>query len=613
LLGVVVAISTIFSNAPSAQQGTLTAFDIVGNWVAAGGGPTFAGGAGFQEDHPERQSGPTLVDYAGIPLNDAGRARALSYNSSLLTVPEHQCMPHPSMYSYWGPGAPQISTEVDRNLAIVAYHVGGMFRRADRTIWMDGRPHPPEYAPHTWAGFTTGRWEGTTLVTDTTHLKWGWIRRNGVATSDLTTVRTLYQRHQDVLTITVIVTDPLYLTEPYVKTIDFIPALRLQTAQAGVRPEDTGGRGPFTPCYPTEEVLHAAHDVPHYLPWANPFLKEEEERWHLPAGATLGGAETALPEYVRRPAVPAPQAAPAPSARLAAPAAAASGVQAIKVQGNVWMLTGAGGNIAMQVGDDGVMLVDTGARGTADAVLAAIRKITDAPIRFIVNTSADPEHTGNNAVFGELAGGATTGKGSGPTPQIIAHAQTHYHMSRDPADPDSPLAGVPTDAYLGSKRDLFFNGEVIQIVHAPAARGDGDSFVHFRGSDVIVAGDLYTTTRFAQFDPAVGGSYQGVLDGLNAMIDIAVPKFMQEGGTYIIPGHGRVSDEADLVEVRDQVHMIRDRFADLVGKNMTLQQVKAMRPLIDFERRYDRPEWTADRFAEAVYNETMRRRAPVSR
>ena len=219
---VLLAGTAILGGAASAQQGTLRAFDIAGNWVAAGGGPTFAGGGGFQEDHPERQDGPTLVDYTGIPLNEAGRARALSYSSSLLTVPEHQCMPHPATYSFWGPGAPQVSTEVDSNLAIVAYRVGGMFRRADRTIWMDGRPHPPEHAPHTWAGFTTGRWEGTTLVTDTTHLKWGWIRRNGVVTSDLTTVRTLYQRHGNVLTITVIVTDPLYLTEPYVKTIDFI-------------------------------------------------------------------------------------------------------------------------------------------------------------------------------------------------------------------------------------------------------------------------------------------------------------------------------------------------------------------------------------------------------
>ena len=285
-------------------------------------------------------------------------------------------------------------------------------------------------------------------------------------------------------------------------------------------------------------------------------------------------------------------------------------VRSLHVQGNVWMLTGAGGNIAVQVGDEGVLLVDTGARGTADAVLAAIRRITDAPIRFIVNTSADPERAGNNAVFGELPGGATSGTGSGPTPQIIAHTNTHLRLSRlEPAVPDSPLAGLPTDAYLGKQRDFFFNGEAIQIIHVPSAHSDGDSIVHFRGSDVIVSGDVFTTTSFALFDVRRGGTYQGILDGLNAMLDIAVPKFMQEGGTYIVPGHGRISDEADLAEVRDQVHMIRDRFADLaVTRNMTLPQVMAMKPLIDFERRYDRPEWTAEQFAAAVYAEMAKRR-----
>src|SRR5262245_58243821 len=192
--------------------------DIVGNWVQAGGGPTFFGGSGFQEDGPERQDGPPLVDYAGIPLTEAGRMRALSYDPDLLTVSEHQCMPHPATYSFWGPGdargrgAPQISAQLDKNLDLVAYQVAGMFRRADLTIWMDGRPHPPAYAPHTWAGFTTGQWEGNTLVTETTHLKCGWIRRNGVITTDQATVRTLYNRHGNVLTITVNVTDPMYLT-----------------------------------------------------------------------------------------------------------------------------------------------------------------------------------------------------------------------------------------------------------------------------------------------------------------------------------------------------------------------------------------------------------------
>ena len=594
--------------ATSAQPAAGHAFDITGTWVPAGGGATFAGGGGFQEDHPERQAGPTLVDYTGIPLNAAGLARALAYDGSLLTVPEHQCMPHPSMYSFWGPGSPQITAEVDANLAVVAYQVAGMFRRADRTIWMDGRPHPPEYAPHTWAGFTTGRWEGTALVTDTTHLKWGWIRRNGVAASDLTTVRTLYTRRGDVLTITVIVTDPLYLTEPYVKTIDFVPAARVPTAQFGVLPSDTGGRGPYTPCYPTEEVLRPPHEVPHYLPWANPFVKEEEERWNLPAGATLGGAHTALPEFMSQPAPAAEETTPPGPVTIPSTGTTdspAPGVRSVHVQGNVWMLVGAGPNLVMQVGDEGVLLVDTGAPGTADAVLAAIREVTDKPIRFIVNTSADRERVGNNAVFGVLPGGSTTGSGRGPTPQIVAHSNVLTRMNRDePGRAAYPASALPTDAYLAARRDLFFNGEVVQIVHQPSATTDGDSLVHFRGSDVIAAGDLFTTTHFARFDSNRGGRYQGVLSALNAMLDIAVPRFMQEGGTYIIPGRGRISDEADLVEVRDQVYMIRDRVRELaVTEQMTLDQVRARRPLLDIEARYDRPEWSAELFLEAVYRE----------
>ena len=301
------------ASAALAQPGARTPVDIVGAWTPAGGGPTFFGGRGFQEDGPERQDGPALVDYLGIPLSAAGRMRALSYNSSLLSVPEHQCMPHPGMYSFWGPpdspaGGPRISSEVDENHAIVAYRVEGMFRRADRTIWMDGRPHPPAHAPHTWAGFTTGRWVGMALETTTTHLKWGWIRRNGVIASDLTTVFTRYVRHGDVLTITVMVNDPLYLTEPYVKTIDFIPIARVSTARFGAEAADARG-GVFTQCYPNEEVAPTTRDVPHYLPWANPFLTEDEKRYNLPQGATLGGADSALPEFVkpasRRGAVPA--------------------------------------------------------------------------------------------------------------------------------------------------------------------------------------------------------------------------------------------------------------------------------------------------------------------
>jgi cyclase len=597
-----------------AQPPAPNPFDVAGSWAPAGGGPTFLGGSGFQEDHHERQDGPGLVEYLGVPLNAAGRARALSYDSSLLSVPEHQCMPHPSMYSFWGPpdspAGLRIGSQVDDNLAIVSYQVDGMFRRADRTIWMDGRPHPSSHAPHTWAGFTTGRWVGNALETTTTHLKWGWIRRNGVIVSDQTTVATRYARHGDVLTITVVVTDPIYLSEPFVKTIDFIPLGRLGAARQGVDPRDSRG-GVFTQCYPNEEVVRSTRDIPHYLPWENPFVTEEERRHRLPAGAVLGGAETALPEFLTAARRSASSAATTALPSVAgAPAAPAQAVEVIRVQGNVWMLVTPGANLAVQVGDEGVLLVDTGATGNADAILAAIRTITPKPIRYIVNTSAAPERIGNNGVIATLAGGNTARNGQGPTPAVIAHEKVLTRMTASDGGRDAyPVGGWPTDAYLLNRRTLYFNGEAIDIIHQPSAYSDGDSIVHFRGSDVIVAGRLFTTTHFPRFEPAQGGSYQGVLNSLNAMLDIAVPRFMQEGGTMIVPGQGRVADEADLAEVRDQVQMIRDRFIDLaIKKKLPLERANAMNPLLDFEARYSTADWTAEQFGAAVYRDLTRPR-----
>ena len=289
-----VAVCMLWSSPAAAQA----RFDIIGYWdqPAIGNPNNF----GFQEDTPERAGGPPLVDYLGIPLNDEGRARALSYDGSLLTVPEHQCMPHPATYSFWGPARLSITEEVNENLDLVAYHVGGTFRRADRTIWMDGRPHPPDYAPHTWAGFTTGKWEGNTLVTTTTHIKWAWIRRNGVPSSDEATVTTFYNRNGNVLTVTWMVHDPVYLTETYIKSSDFIESARIPIAQFDAPPVGQSN-GAFFKCLPGEEVIREdPYFVPNYLPWANPFMTEVSEQLHVPPETVLGGAETAYPEYQDR-------------------------------------------------------------------------------------------------------------------------------------------------------------------------------------------------------------------------------------------------------------------------------------------------------------------------
>lgn len=274
-------------------------FDIVGFWDQPAAGLT--SNFGFEEDSVERAAGPTLVDYLGLPINEEARARALAYDGALLGVPEHVCMRHPSTYSYWGPARLRVESELDANLDVVKYDIGGTFRRADRTIWMDGRPHPGKYAPHTWAGFTTGEWKGSTLVTTTTHLKWGWIRRNGVPSSDQATVVTYYTRNENVLTITWIVYDPLYLTEPYVKSTDFLAAPRgVTTAAFGVEAADRGNNF-FAQCFPREEIARPdLHYVPHYLEGTNPFVGEHAKKLGIPTEATLGGADTALPEYRER-------------------------------------------------------------------------------------------------------------------------------------------------------------------------------------------------------------------------------------------------------------------------------------------------------------------------
>ncbi len=273
--------------------------DIVGFWNQPAPGIAIDSELfGFIEDANERADGPPLVDYLGIPLNEEALSRALSYDSALLGVTEHVCMRHPSQYSYWGPAALRIAAQLDDNLDLISYTIGGTFRRADRTIWMDGRPHPSEYAPHTWAGFTTGRWENGTLITTTTHLKWGWVRRNGVPSSDEATVTTYYQRNDGVLTITWFVDDPHYLTDSYVRSADFIIAPQgVTTATFGVEPPDTTDNV-YLECLNIAEIPRPErHYVPHYLPGENPFYGDRAEELGIPVAPTLGGEATMYPEY----------------------------------------------------------------------------------------------------------------------------------------------------------------------------------------------------------------------------------------------------------------------------------------------------------------------------
>jgi glyoxylase-like metal-dependent hydrolase (beta-lactamase superfamily II) len=167
----------------------------------------------------------------------------------------------------------------------------------------------------------------------------------------------------------------------------------------------------------------------------------------------------------------------------------------------------------------------------------------------------------------------------------------------DGKQPAASFDALPTDVYRGQQKDLYFNGEPVVLLHQPAAHTDGDSMVFFRGSDVISTGDIFVTTSYPVIDLDRGGSIQGVIDALNRIIDITVPAALQEGGTLVVPGHGRICDEADVVEYRDMVTIIRDRIADLLKRGRTLEEVKAARPTEDYDPRYG----SSTAFVEAVY------------
>jgi hypothetical protein len=246
----------------------------------------------FHEDQPERVPGPEVGDYAGLPINDAARARADAWDASLLTLPEHQCKPHPSTYGFRGVGNLRLRFDFDdATQRLVKINTQIQWMEQKREIWMDGRPHPPEYAPHTWQGFSTGRWDGPVLVVRTTQLKAGWMRRNGLALSDRATMEERFVRHGDFLTHVYMISDPVYLTEPLIKTNGF----RLQL---------NGEVQPY-PCESVDEVIRAAGVVPHHLPNTNDASEQYAKKHHLSLEGAKGGAETALPEFAKRAAEPA--------------------------------------------------------------------------------------------------------------------------------------------------------------------------------------------------------------------------------------------------------------------------------------------------------------------
>ena len=331
-------------------------------------------------------------------------------------------------------------------------------------------------------------------------------------------------------------------------------------------------------------------------------------------------------------------------------------IRVLPVQGAVYLLVGAGSNIAMSLGPDGAILVDAGSEAMGDEVVAAVQQVLRSiegsprpnqicvgcptltnkgnspyfaaitaspappkPVRYVINTSVLPDHVGGNETISRIGGanfqgGNLDGLLSADVQAgavVAAHENVLIRMPE--VMPEASFYAMPSEVYGGNagqgpfrayyKFYRFFNGDAIQLYHAPRAITDGDSIVHFRYSDVIATGDVFVTTHYPMIDIEKGGSIQGVLDGLNHILDLAVTENNMQGGTMIIPGHGRLSDAADVARYRDVVTIIRDRIQDMVRRDMTLEQVKAANPTLDFDRRYARNDWTADMFVEAVYRD----------
>ena len=565
----------------SSTSSVLAQRDLSGNWAAL-----------YHEDQPHRIPGPELGDYTGIPLNDAGRLKADSWDASILTLREHQAKPHPSTYSLRGPANIRITRQLDPvTQEIIGYELFGTFGQATRLIWLDGRPHPPAYAAHTWAGFSTARWDGNSLEVVTSHLKVGWLQRNGVANSDRATMTERFIRHGNYLTVVTIVDDPIYLEEPFIRTTNWV-----------LNPDQEVRRTQFDVV--DEVAVRRKGEVPHYLPGspeATRKLTEFSSRFKLPAGGARGGAATTYPGGVRpfdtNPRKGSDTTADAPGQ-----------IQTVHVQGNVHLLVGAGANIIVQAGEEGVLVIDTGPGPRGADVLAAIRRISTKPIRIVINTHVHADHSGANetlAAAGRTLGGNAPGNSGLPleTARVLAHENVLRRMSAPSGEPSPrPFSAWPTETFFGEDKELFFNDEAIQLIHQPG-HTDGDILVFFRRSDVVVSGDLFTTSTYPVIDSQSGGSVQGVIDGLNRVLDITIPKDKEEGGTYVIPGHGRLADEADVVEFRDMVTIVRDRIQDLVAKGKTLAEVKASRPTLDYDGRYGSTtgEWTTEKFVETVF------------
>jgi cyclase len=297
--------------------------------------------------------------------------------------------------------------------------------------------------------------------------------------------------------------------------------------------------------------------------------------------------------------------------------AAAGEVGVLPVQGNIYLLNLGDVNIVAQVGDDGILLVDSGPAAWSERIAQTLRdRFGDRPLRYLINTSMNASYTGGNAALMKLAPPAAGGGGGGgnTSAKLIAHENTLNRMNGTAeGETELPQDMLPTSTFFTEKKEIYFNGEPIEILFQPKAYTDGDLMVFFRGSDVIAAGKLFSTTTYPVIDEKRGGGMQGHLDALNRILDITVPRFNEQGGTMVIPGSGRLSNESDVDDYRNWMTMVKDRVQEMIKKKMTLAQVKAAKPTLEYDGLFATPGWTTDQFVEAVYRSLSSAETPARR
>jgi cyclase len=561
----------------------------------------------MHEDALERGAGSELGDYAGFALNEAGRLWALSYDPSRVTLKHHQCDAYVSPYQMRATGNFRIWEERDPHYQrLVAIHVWSQTTEGHRVIWMDGRPHPPAWAPHSFRGFSTGKFVGNMLVVETTHMKQGWLRRNGTPQSDQATMVDYFVRHGDHLTNVTVVTDPVFLSEPEVRSNDYFRQV-------------ADHRGWLYACDDGEQILDRPADrVPHYLFGQQPFGNEFEKVYKLPLISGKSGAATVYPEFVAKMktatdadglALLKPEAGKKnETSRAVNPNPNDGEIHVLLIRNNVYMLVGDGGNIVIQTGDQGAFVVNSGAGKLTEKVIAAIQRISPTPIQFVANTGFQADYTGGNAKL-YRAGRDPSLVGSffsfqvanaGSTATMISHQNTQNYL----IDLKAPADAIPSDTFLEDRRRKFHNDDSIEFFWEPKSVTDGEAIVVFRRADVIVTGDIFNTTMYPVIDLKRGGSVQGEINALNDILNRTVYEHEEDGGTMVVPGHGYLCNEHEVLEYRDMMVIIRDRVRDLIGKGATLEQVKAARITADYDTRYGQNSgpWTTEMFIEAVYN-----------